>query len=449
MSEQVADIEADVVVVGAGSAGVSAAVAAAESGARTVLVESTGHIGGTLAWQLLEHSAGFHNVKGDQLVGGFGQRLVDLLQETGASPGHVRDDVGYTATRTPLNHAELAMAEARLLTRAGVRLLLNAPVTSAAVRDGRIASLTALTADGSVVVSGKAFVDASGDAVLAAAAGARFQGDLEATQPASLLFKVAGVDFSALLDYARNHPEDFRDGGLVGAAEDDHVNLWGFGSLLEEGWRGGVLSLRRTEMHLAGWPTRGEAVANVTRAPLDGLGAEDTGAVYLTLQSQVLEFARWFRESMPGCANSYISAVADRLGVRESRRIVGTQTLTADHIAADPQIPDSIGLGAFPIDIHDATSAGLSHTRPVGAGYRIPYGILVSADLENLFAAGRCVSSTHEGNGSVRITATCFVTGEAAGVAASSVARSGLAAARVDVVALQRALRARGVIGAE
>src|SRR5690606_26461155 len=105
--------------------------------------------------------------------------------------------------------------------------------------------------------------------------------------------------------------------------------------------------------------------------------------------------------------------------VRESRRILGVQTLTAEHIARDPLITDSIGLGAFPIDIHDARGGGLSHTQAVGAGYRIPYGILVSADLDNLFAAGRCVSSTHEGNGSVRITATCFVTGEAAGTAAA------------------------------
>lgn len=447
MTHQTSIIEADVVVVGAGSAGVSAAVAAAEGGARTVLVEASGQVGGSLSWQLLEHSAGFHNVHGDQVVGGFGQRLVDVLAAAGASPGHIRDDVGYTATRTPLNHAELAMAESRLLVQAGVRLLLNAPVVSAQTRNGRIVALVAEGAGGRLELRARVFVDASGDAVVAAAAGARFQTDVAATQPASLLFKIAGLDFEKLLDYARSNPDDFRAESIVGDAGDEHVNLWGFGALLARGRREDVLSLYRTEMHLAGWPRRGEAIANVTRAALPSLDAVDAGATYLELQAQVLEFAQWFRQHVPGGADSYVAAVADRLGVRESRRILGVATLSQTDVVTGFMPPDAIGIGAFPIDIHDAASAGLSHTEAVGAGYGIPYGALVSADFDNLLAAGRCVSSTHESNGSIRITATCFVTGEAAGAAAALTAAGDAAAADIDVSKLRGVLRTRGVIG--
>lgn len=441
------DLKADVVVAGAGSAGVAAAVSAAESGARTVLIEASGAVGGSLAWQLLEHSAGFHDVTGTPVVGGFGQRLIDLLRTAGGSPGHIRDDVGYTATRTPVNHAELAMAESVMLRDAGVTLVLHSRVDDAVTVDGWIRRVDAVGPVGQFSIEGSTFVDATGDAALAAVAGAGFQPDQARRQPASLLFKISNLDFAALLRYARENRDDFRPGSIIGAAEDEHVNLWGFGRLLEAGWAEGRLSLRRTELHLAGWPKRGEAIVNVTRTPLTGLSGTAAGAGYLELQQQLLEFARWFRESVPGGTDSYLSAAADRIGVRESRRVVGLTTVTEADVLAGAPAADAVGRAAFPIDIHDAASAGLSHTDAVGSGYDIPYRCLVVRGVENLLVAGRCVSSTHEANGSLRITATCFVTGEAAGVAAALAARSGMPASDVDPVAVRHALRARGVLG--
>jgi hypothetical protein len=441
------DIDADVVIVGAGSAGVSAAVSAAESGARTVLIEASGEVGGTLAWQLLEHSAGFHDAAGNQVVGGFGQRLIDSLRERGSSPGHIRDDVGYTATRTPMNHAELAMAESVMLRDAGVSLLLNSRVTDAQVDAGRIDRVGAIGPDGTHTITGAVFVDTSGDAALAHVAGAEFQPDVLRQQPASLLFKIGNLDFVDLLAYAAANPRDFREGSVIGAALDEHVNLWGFGALLESAWSEGRLSLRRSELHLAGWPTRSEAIVNVTRTPVTGLSGADAGRAYLELQQQMLEFARWFRDSMPGGSDSYLSAVANRIGVRESRRVVGLETVTEHDVLAGARREDGIGRAAFPIDIHDATSSGLSHTDAVGTGYDIPYGALVVRGFENLLAAGRCVSSTHEANGSLRITATCFVTGEAAGVAGALAVRDRVALADVDLPALRVELDRRGVFG--
>jgi ribulose 1,5-bisphosphate synthetase/thiazole synthase len=442
--------ETDVVVVGAGSAGISAAVAAAETGSKVTLIESSAQIGGTLAWQLLEHSAGFHDVEGHQVVGGFGQRLVDVLKEYGSSPGHIRDDVGYTATRTPLNHAELAMAESVILSSAGVQVMLLAPVVDV-IREGtRVQALVLEAPEGRVALKAKCVVDASGDAVVAHLAGADFQRDVAAKQPASLTFKINAVDFGELLAYARANPADIRPGNIIGDPTDECVNLWGFGQLLAQGREHNGLSLHRTEMHLAGWPRRGEAIVNVTRVPLQELDSGAQGAAYLALQQQVFEFARWFRTSVPGCSNSYISAVANRIGVRESRRVFGLSTLTQDDVLNGKRKKDAIATSAFPIDVHDARKPGLSHTDSVGSGYDIPYGCLVVAGLDNLFAAGRCISSTHEANGSVRITATCFATGEAAGTAASIASRRGLASSNLQMVPeLQESLRRRGVLGLE
>lgn len=436
-----------VLVVGAGSAGVAAAIASAETGADTLLVEASGHVGGTLARQLLEHSAGFHDANGNQVTGGVGQRIITLLQDYGGSPGHIRDDTAYTATRTPVNHAELAICEAILLHRAGVMLMLNTFVVDVAADAGMIRRVTTETPGiGRTTIEPAVVVDCSGDAVVFELAGAAFQTDRpSATQPASLLLKLGGVDFGPLMRYAAGHPADFRAGGHIGSPHDEHVNLWGFGRLLAAGHADGRLSWRRTELHLAGWPARGEAVLNLTRATVDAV--HQPGAAYLVLAQQVMQAVSWFRDYVPGGRRAYLAHVADRVGVRESRRIAGLATLTREDVVGGLHSDQSIGLGAFPIDVHDAASPGMSHADCLTAAYDIPYGILVARDFTNLLAGGRCVSTTHEANGSARITATCFTTGEAAGCAAALVGRDGADARHIDVGALQAHLRSRGVIG--
>ncbi|MFI7025574.1 FAD-dependent oxidoreductase [Micromonospora sp. NPDC049900] len=442
-----------VLVVGAGSAGTAAAIAAAETGADTLLVEATGHVGGTLARQLLEHSAGFHDAAGNQVTGGIGQRIIALLQEYGGSPGHIPDDVKYTATRTPVNHAELSMCEAILLRRAGVRLLLNTVVVAAQTAQGehgkQVTGVVVESAGlGRALIRPEVVVDCSGDAVVFALAGASFQTDrISSTQPASLLLKLGGVQYAPLLTYARDNADDFRPDSHIGTPSDEHVNLWGFGRLLDQGHREGRLSWRRTELHLAGWPRRAEAVLNLTRTPIDPAGSR-LGDAYLTLAEQVMQTVDWFRRYVPGGSDAYLVDVSDRVGVRESRRIKGLTTLREEDVKGGRRSPDSIGQGAFPIDVHDSNSPGLSHTDGLTAAYDIPYGILVGHDHDNLLAAGRCVSSTHEANGSARITATCFTTGEAAGTAAALAVRHRTNPRHLDVAQLQAVLRQRAVIGA-
>lgn len=435
-----------VCVVGAGSAGVAAAIASAETGADTLLLEASGHVGGTLARQLLEHSAGFHDVHGNQVTGGVGQRIIALLAEYGGSPGHIRDDVGYTATRTPVNHAELSMCEAVLLRRAGVTARLNTPVVDVTAADGVVRRLVLyVPGAGLCAVEPDVVVDCSGDAVVFHHCGAAMQPDRASTQPASLLLKLGGVDFGPLLKYATEHPADFRAGSHIGSPTDDHVNLWGFGNALAKGHTDGRLSWHRTELHLAGWPTRGEAVLNLTRTTTDPL--QDNGSAYLALAGQVMEAMSWFRDYVPGGCRAYLADVADRVGVRESRRIVGLVTLTGADVLTGRRRDDGIGLGAFPVDVHDATAPGMSHTDAVAGAYAIPYGALVARDHTNLLVAGRCISSTHEANGSARISATCFTTGEAAGCAAALTAIGNTTTHDLAVANLRALLRTRSVPG--
>ena len=430
----------DVIVAGGGSAGVAAAVSAAEEGARTVLVESSGSVGGTLAWQWLEHSAGFHDVHGSRVTGGFGQRLVDRLTAVGGSPGHVRDDVGYTASRTPVDHATLALVESILLDEAGVTVWPQS--TPYEFRDG---GLLVQTPQGKRTLRAPVIVDATGDAAVAALAGAPMQPDTAETQPASLLFKVGGVDTPAFLDYLRANPDQVRPGSVIAGDEAEHANVWGLGDLLAEGRERGLLSLHRTELHIALWPKRGEAVFNVTRTPT---GTEDgwMGTAHARLARQVLEVVGWLRALVPGFAACFLSAAGDRLGIRESRRVLGAYTVTGEDVRDGATFPDTIGRGAFPIDVHSATTPTMAHTDAVGTGYSIPLRALQIPDTPNLLVAGRCVSSTHEANGTLRITATCFVTGEAAGVAAATSAETGVEAAKVDAGPVRERLARRGAV---
>ncbi|MEW2548204.1 FAD-dependent oxidoreductase [Streptomyces sp. NPDC047002] len=442
------DTDVDVLVAGGGSAGVAAACAAAEEGARTLLVEASGSVGGTLAWQYLEHSAGFHSVTGAQVVGGWAQRLVDRLKANGGSPGHVRDDVGYTAGRTPVDHAELALTQSMMLSEARASVWLQAVVAKVARgARGEVAEVAVQTPEGARTVRARAVVDASGDAAVAELAGVPMQRDTAATQPVSLLFKLGCVDVPALFGYLREHPEELRPGSVVGADTAEHANVWGLGRLLAEGHRDGLLGLLRREMHLAAWPARREVVVNVSRVPVgDGSSPGWRGEAHAQLSGQVLEFVRWFRERVPGFRDCHLTAVADRVGVRESRRVRGVHTVTGAEVSAGAAFADAVGCGAFPIDVHAADSPTLSHTDAVGAGYEIPYRALLVPDAPNLLVAGRCVSSDHQANGSLRITATCFVTGEAAGVAAARAATAGVRPDALDVTALRGRLAERGAI---
>jgi hypothetical protein len=436
----------DVLVVGAGSAGVAAAVSAAECGVCVVLVDASGMVGGTLAAQLLEHSAGFHDAAGNPVIGGFGQRLVDRLTAYGASPGHVRDDTGYTATRTPINHAELSLCEAVLLNEAGVPVLLNSPVVRVVRSQREVQAAILEGKSGRHAVRARFMVDCSGDADLAARAGAAFQSDEESLQPASLLFKLGGIDFEHLIAYMRDNPSDFRPGSTIPDAAGTHMSLWGFGQLLRRGHVAGALSLRRYELHFAGWPSRHEAVINVTRVKSDPLNPAWSGAAAGALSLQVLEFARFFRKFVPGCQDAYIVAVASRIGVRESRRIAGEYTLTREDLLRGARFPDAIAQCGFPIDIHDETGPSLSHAEQLRSAFDIPYRCLIPRGLDNLLVAGRCISCTHEALGSVRLTAPCFATGEAAGVGAALCVTSGCAASQIDVMALRSKLLDRGAL---
>lgn len=438
----------DVVVAGGGTAGIVAAVAAARNGARTLLVERSGFLGGNIASQLLEHSAGWFDAAGNQIVGGLPEEFVKLLVAQGASPGHVRDDTGYTLYRVPVNHEEFKSVATAWVSDAGVDFLLFSPVSAVAMENNTVSAAIIENKSGRTAYSSRVFVDCTGDADLAALAGCELLSEPgAATQPVSLLFKIGNVNHEKLLDYVAANPDDFKIG--VAAADlrgQPFVNLWGFGRLLGRAHADGVLSLERNELHYAGTVTTREAVINLTRFAADATRAEDLAGAEIRLRRQVLEALAFFRRYVPGCEDVFLSATASAIGVRESRRVAGVYELTDNDVRIGSNFADAVALGGFPIDSHDARGPSMDGTEHLREAYGIPYRSLVPRKIDGLVVAGRCISASRKALASARITGTCMAMGQAAGTAAALTAKSNDTPRNLDITRLRSTLLKQGAI---
>ncbi len=437
----------DVIVAGGGTAGIVAAVAAARNGARVLLVERGGFLGGVIGTQLLEHSAGWFDARGERIVGGLPEELVERLQAAGASPGHFSDDTGYTRFRVPVNHEEFKSVVTAWLDEAGIEVLLQSLVAGVLAHDGGRALLVE-NKSGRSAHAAPVVVDATGDADVAAQAGCHFLSEPGAeTQPVSLLFKLGGVDHEPLIDYVEAHAEEFKLG--VAPAElrgREHVNLWGFGPWLAAAHQAGVLSLLRNELHWSGWTRTGEAVINASRVAADATRAEELSRAEVVLRRQVLEFLAFFRAYVPGCANVHLAATAASVGVRESRRLAGAYVLADADVRQGRRFADGVLRGGFPIDSHDSKGAGLDAAEAVPASYDIPYRCLVPETVDGILVAGRAISAERRALASARISGTCMAMGQAAGTAAAMAVARGVTPRALEIGALRRTLEAQGAI---
>lgn len=439
--------EYDVIVAGAGTAGIVAAVAAARNGARTLVLERMGFMGGHIATQLLEHSAGWFDANGEPTVGGLPNELAQRLVDAGASPGHVSDDTGYTRFRLPVDHEAFKSVITQWLVDEGVDFLVYSPVVAVSEADGRTA-LIVENKSGRQAYLASAIVDCTGDADVCALGGSTFLSkDDDVTQPVSLLFKVGGIDHVPLLDYVCANSEKFKLGvDPESLYAQRFVNLWGFGDLLAKGHAEGILSLERAEFHYAGDTQTGEAVINATRVAANATSAAELSRAEAVLRKQVLEFVSFFRKHLPGGANAHLTPTAACVGVRESRRIQGKGILRDDDVRQGRRFDDAICRGGFPIDSHDPKGKSMDAAEHVPSGYDIPLSALIPSAGGNVIVAGRCISAERRALASARITGTCMAMGQAAGTAAALSATSGTAISALHPAHVQSLLRQQGAL---
>ena len=448
-----------VVIVGAGSSGVAAAIAAAKSGADVLLIESGPMPGGELLSGLPVD--GCLNAQGEWIVGGVAKELFEGCEALDGYVGPVFDwRLNWGVCLDP---EAIKLSVVENLARYRVTTLLYSFVEDVVVRGGQLQGVVVVNKNGRTLITADAFVDCSGDADVAVLAGAEFRkgsptGNL---QPLSLVFRMSNVDFTELLEFVRDHPEELilaespvihkspAECALeVYKAGQPFVVLSAKGRLLGSAIETGEM-FPTTAVYM--WPTslsRRELGLNTTRlAGLDGSNPEHLSKALSTLTEQVRTCLSFLRQCVPGFEDAHLSGSAPRVGIRETRRIVGDYELATEDVREGRKSKVGIAKGSHHIDLH---GSGTDQTRiPVeeGRSYDIPYGCLVPKGLKNVLVAGRCISSSREANGSSRVMGPCMATGEAAGTAAAMFADRGWTDVReVPVPALREKLKSHGAI---
>jgi hypothetical protein len=456
-------IDADVVVLGAGAAGVAAAIAAARTGVRTVLVEAGPIPGGELVSGMALD--GCLNGRGEWILGGVGREILAECDRLGGYIGPLNDWrlIWYVC----LDPEVMKLAVANCLARAGVRLLLHTYATRITADGGTVRSLHVINKEGRSQIRATLFCDCSGDAdIVRAAGGPVMQGGPDGQlQPVSLMFRMSGVQTTPLLEFLRDHPEHFALGesDAIRQGRTDRelaecaiaqgqptVFLKGNGPLVSTAIASGEMYPTALIMIQPTAPQRGEVCLNTTRVGgIDGTRTGELSATLATLADQVWQCSQFMRKHVPGFGQAAYSGIASRVGVRETRRIDGETQLTQDDVLQARKRPDGIGKGSHHVDIHQSGTGQVRIPVRDGGSYDVPWGCLLPKGVVNVAAAGRILSSDREAHGSARVMGPCLAMGQAVGTAAAMLQQSGTAERgfrAVDVGALRSRLTADGAI---
>jgi hypothetical protein len=399
--------EGDVVVAGGGSAGCAAAVAAVRSGASCLLVESAGFLGGTGA-AVLDTFYGFYapGPVSRRVVGGVGWEVCERLFEAGAA--FERPNTYGAGTGVTYEPEELKLVWDALVPDA----LLHARVCDFVPGTGVVVETVA----GRLLVKAQVVIDATGDAEVAWRAGATLERPGMRLQPMTATFRLGGVDLSATSTaelHALMADTDLprREGSVHRTVHDGivHTNLTR------------VTGLDPTD-------------------PVQLAEAERVG------RRQVRDYVGFLRAKVPGYGSAVLLSTSVRIGVRESRRLVGRYVLTSDDVLAGRDFPDTIARCGAPIEDHDSGDATRwEYVHDFGT-YGIPYRCLLPVEVDGLIVAGRSLSATHDAHASARSMGQCMAMGQAAGTAAALAVQAGVEPAAVDTELLRTRLREGGAL---
>ena len=426
--------EYDVLVCGAGPAGVCAAVSAAREGARVLLAERYGSVGGMLTAGLIDPILG---------TTGNGTMYYEIERRMREIDGDVKTYATRNGREVPVSRETAKTVLNRMITESGVTLWLCSAFADAIVSDGRVVGAVFATQSGLKAVRAGITIDATGDGCVAAAAGCGYTVGREsdgAIQPMSLEFLIENVDESiAIAAWGGSDPVIIPAGPYAGME---------YRELCKQKNREGELPENVTIVRLHHTVEPGKRSVNATQ--VNGLSPLDPGeiaAAELDLREQIQSCLMFLRKYIPGYENCTLAASSDTVGVRESRRVNGIVTVDDSYAAEGIQREDAVVHNAwFLIDIHNPKGGGQAEgVSKIAKPYDIPYGALVPADAGGLLLCGRCISGTHRAHASYRVMAVCMAMGEAAGIAAALAASTGREPAQISPAEIRQILAARGV----
>src|SRR3954469_15719420 len=434
----------DVLVVGGGPAGLTSALAAAEDGLKVGLIESRSFLGGNMTIGL--PVLGFLGQKGNQIINGLPQKFIDRLKARKGASEHRPCPLHMGITLVEPEAVKTVALE--MLTEAGVDVTFYTGCAGVVMDGDKIKGVITESKGGREAILGKVVIDCTGDADVAFRAGVPCEkGNAKGgMQPPTLMFCLAGVDTEKLrmsiANQSRTYLTDFIPAEYFG--QNNQFIVVGLRELIAKARAERGLKIPNERTIIITGLREGEVWMNMTRvAGVDGTDTRSLSMGEIEARSQIDDIHTYLREYVPGFEKCYFTKTAPFLGIRETRRIVAHYMMTQEDVLGCRHFDDSIAVASYPIDIHRPGDEGCTLIW-CGDCYDIPYRSLLPQKVENLIVAGRCISTTHEAMGAIRVMATCMAMGEAAGRAAKMAIRAGVRPDNVDVAALQAELLAKG-----
>lgn len=412
----------DVIVAGGGPAGIGAALAAAKNGAKTLLVEHYGFLGGNITAGCVLNLRTYNNNAGKIIVGGIPLKFANRLLECG---GAMLSPAQDPCVR--VNPDEVKYQAQEMCLETGVELLLHSHIVGTCVEGNAVKGIFVENKSGKTFLRANVVADCTGDGDVFHHAGADYEKGSQDSelQPMTMAFVIGGVSTEGW----------------------PHVRTSERSKAFREACA--IYGQPAPTKSFALFPCErpGEVYANVTRCFGDCTDAFDLTKAEIKGKRQVWRMIEFYRKHIPGFEKCYLARLPAQIGTRESRRLSGLLTLTEKDILNYQQFDDRILRGAYSIDIHsgkDDTNL-MTHIEP-GKSYTIPYRCLVPKSLDGLLAAGRCVSADRPALGAIRVMVLCMGMGEAAGAAAAMCADSKIHPRHLNVDKLKKQLINQGVI---
>lgn len=448
----------DVVVVGGGISGAVAAIAAARCGLNTLIIEQYGFLGGMLTAGGVGPMMSFH--AGEKLVvQGITNEIIERMIKKNKSPGHVFDTTGYTYTVTPFDAEGMKHELEVMLLESGGQVLYHTMLAGVNQSEGRITSIRVCNKAGISEIHGKVFVDATGDADLSIWSGVEYTKGREqdgASMPLTMNIKVQNVNIERVRKYIKQNPDEFPrlKGDVNKIDKADRLSIGGFEITMKKAMDSGELTGVRSDLLFFETNNSGEVIVNTSRIlDCDSTEPWSLSKAEIIGRQHVREIEKFLISKVAGFENCVVQYSGPSVGVRSSRQIKGVYTLTVEDLINCTTFEDVIAHGGYPVDIHPPkgkddeefrkSSKKIRHLQS-GEIYSIPLRSLINKKICNLITVGRCISTTFEAQGGIRVTPIAGAIGHGGGVAAALAVKNNANFRDINIKEVQELLKAQG-----